>query len=93
MSRERRTIPVVRQSAASATDCPLAPPEHASVHARALHRACLILGGVQQLADHLKASVADVSRWLKGQDAMPEWAFLAAVEVILLNASGSGLAS
>src|SRR5438045_9597115 len=59
MSNERRTIPVVRQTASAAKDCPLAPPEHASVHARALHRACLILGGIRQLAERLEATEVD----------------------------------
>src|SRR5687767_15457691 len=52
MARERRTIPVVRRPAA-AKDCPLAPPEQASVFARTLHRACLIVGGIEQLAQQL----------------------------------------
>jgi hypothetical protein len=93
MSRERRTIPVMRQMSAAAKDCPLAPPEHASVYARALHRACLVLGGVEQLAKHLEASEADLSRWLRGEEPPPERAFLAAVEVVLLHAGDAGRAS
>lgn len=93
MSRERRTIPLVREASAAATNCPLAPPGHAGVHARALHRACLILGGVQQLADHLKVTVADVMLWLKGGERPPEPIFLAAVEVILLHAGAAGPAN
>jgi hypothetical protein len=91
--RERRTITLVREAAATAKDCPLAPPEHASVHARTLHRACLVLGGVQHLADHLKVSVADVSLWLKGEQRPPESTFLAAVEIVLLHASAVGRAT
>src|SRR4051794_41029063 len=60
MSRERRTIPLMRELSAAAKDCPLAPPEHASVYARTLHRACLVLGGIEQLAKHLEASDVDL---------------------------------
>jgi hypothetical protein len=93
MSRERRTIPVVRQISAAAKDCPLAPPEHASVYARTLHRACLVLGGVEQLAKHLEVSEADLRQWLRGEGLPPEQAFLAAVEVVLLHAGGVGRAN
>jgi len=93
MSKENRTIPVVRQTASAAKDCPLAPPEHASVYARTLHRACLILGGVEQLAERLKVSVADIRRWLKGEEAPPEEVFVGAVEIILLYAAEAGKAS
>ena len=90
MSRERRTIPLMRESSAAAKDCPPAPPEHASVYARTLHRACLVLGGVEQLAKHLEASDVDLRRWLRGEVQPPERVFLAAVEVVLLHAGGAG---
>jgi hypothetical protein len=93
MSRERRTIPLVREMSAAAKDCPLAPPEHASVHARTLHRACLVLGGVDQLARHLEVSDEDIRRWLRGEAPPPEQAFLAAVEIVLLHAGGMGRAN
>jgi hypothetical protein len=37
-------------------NCPVAPPPRVTVHTRVLHRACQIVGGVHQLARHLKVS-------------------------------------
>lgn len=93
MTEERRTIPLMRQSSAAARDCPLAPPEHASVHSRTLHRACLILGGVDQLAKHLGVPETELRHWMDGSLKAPEAAFLAAVEVLLLHATGKGPAN
>jgi hypothetical protein len=93
MSRERRTIPLMREMSAAAKDCPLAPPEHASVYARTLHRACLVLGGIEPLAKHLEASDADLRRWLRGEAQPPERIFLAAVEIVLLHAGSAGRAN
>jgi len=93
MSRERRTIPLMRERSAAAKDCPLAPPAHASVYARTLHRACLVLGGVEQLAKHLEVTDADLRRWLGGEEQPPERVFLAAVEIVLLHAGGQGRAN
>ena len=90
MTRARRTIPLMREMSGAAKDCPLAPPEHASAYARAMHRACLILGGVQYLAKHLKVSGEDLRRWMAGEEEPPEPVFLAAVEIILLYADGIG---
>ena len=83
----------MREMSAAAKDCPLAPPEHASVYARALHRACLVLGGVGQLAKHLEVSDENLRRWMRGKEQPPERAFLAAVEVVLLHAGGGGRAN
>lgn len=88
VSREHRTIPVLPQ--AGEKDCPLAPPQHASVYARTLHRACLILGSIETLAAHLQVTQADVRRWLADQDEPPHQVFLAAVEVVLLYAAAAG---
>jgi hypothetical protein len=93
MSSERRTIPVMRQSSARAQDCPLAPPEHASVRSRTLHRACLILGGVVQLAKHLGVPESDLRRWMTGDPGLPHEVFLRAVEVLILYVSGKGQSS
>ena len=90
MGRERRTIPVMRDMSAAARNCPLAPPQHASVYSRALHRACLIVGGVESLADRLKVPLADLQHWLRGEEVPPERAFLESVEIILLYAGGIG---
>src|SRR5882672_4835818 len=93
MSREHRTIPLMRERSAAAKDCPLAPPEHASVYARTLHRACLVLGGIAQLAKHLEVADVDLRRWLRGEEQPPERIFLAAVEIVLLHAGGQGRAN
>ncbi len=36
-----------------APDCPQAPAARESTYVRALHRACVILGGASQLAGHI----------------------------------------
>jgi hypothetical protein len=90
MARERRTIPLMGEHSAAARDCPLAPPEHSSVYSRALHRACLIVGGVEILGDRLSVDVEKLKHWMKGDEVPPETVFLACVEMILLYASGMG---
>ena len=90
MAAERRTIAVVRDLSAAARDCPLAPPGHASVQARTLHRACLIVGGARALAHQLSVSVAQVERWLTGGEPVPDGVFLRAVDIVLLYASDLG---
>lgn len=92
MARERRTIPVMQEQSTAIRDCPLAPPEHASVYSRALHRACLVVGGVDLLAQRLEVDVESLRGWLRGDEQPPERVFLACVEVILLYASGGGRA-
>lgn len=90
MTRERRTIPVVRESPGTGTECPLAPPAHATVYARTLHRACLVLGGILPLARHLQVTREEVRGWLVGDEVPPEAVFIAAVEVVLLHAEAAG---
>lgn len=90
MTRERRTIPLMRNLSAASGECPLAPPGHASVQSRTLHRACLIVGGAEMLAKQLEVSTAHVEGWLRGEQAVPERAFLHAVEIVLLHASNTG---
>jgi hypothetical protein len=84
---------VVGHSAGAAKDCPLAPPQHASVQARTLHRACLIIGGARELAERLEVPEEDIRRWLKGEESLPEKAFVAAIEIVLLYAAQAGKAS
>ena len=75
-------------------DCPIPASSPERTYARALHIACLLLGGLSELAAHLKASEAAVKRWIEGYDRPPESIFLAAVEVILLDTEKrTGLAS
>lgn len=56
---------------------------------RALHQACLMLGGPAQLAAHLQVSEYALNTWLEGREEPPESVFLAAVEIILLAAEKS----
>jgi hypothetical protein len=79
-------ICLMRISASAAADCPLAPPSRETTHVRALHRACLILGGLAQLASHLKVPDHALRSWLEGREEPPEAIFLAAVEILLLAA-------
>lgn len=76
----------MRAGAASSNDCPAARPGRKTTQARALHLACLALGGVAALARHLEATEAAVQTWLEGLEEPPASAFLAAVEVLLLDA-------
>jgi hypothetical protein len=76
----------MRTGASPAVDCPNPAPSRRTIYARTFHRACLLLGGVAQLAAQLRASEAAVRSWVEGIDEPPEASFLAAVEVLLLNA-------
>ena len=67
----------------AADDCPLAPPPRVTVHTRVLHRACQVLGGVEQLARHLKVPRATVHAWLEGEDMPPSSVFLQAVDLVV----------
>jgi len=73
-----------------APECPVAPPPRSTVFSRTLHRACLILGGVQPLAAHLKCLAEDLKRWMEGHEETPLEVFLAAVDVVLLHADSAG---
>lgn len=74
-------------------DCPIAPEARKSTYARTLHRACLIIGGVEQLAEHLGVAEHRLLLWLQGAEDPPYEVFLAAFEVILLNLDAPGPAS
>ena len=71
-------------------DCPSPPPARESTYARALHRACLILGGAEQLSRHLGVSESVLRTWLEGRDDPPQMVFLAAVEIVLLHLDSGG---
>jgi DNA-binding transcriptional regulator YdaS (Cro superfamily) len=49
-----------------------------------MHRACLILGGVEGLARHLGVAEPPLRRWMEGREEPPQMVFLAAIELILL---------
>lgn len=89
MSTDRRFIPL-RHAAPPGVDCPLAPPSHATVHSRALYRVCLIVGGIDKLAERLHASVEQVRTWMEGREPLPADAFEECVEVLLLYTSRKG---
>lgn len=80
----------MRTAASPKPDCPAAPPSRRTTAVRAIHRACVLLGGVAQLAAHLGLAEPEVRHWLDGEVEAPESAFLAAVEVILLSAEAPG---
>ena len=48
-----------------------------------LHRACQILGGLDQLAQHLRVSPVLLYNWLEGDDVPPSHIFLNAVDLVL----------
>ena len=83
MSRE----PDSRDVSVGGLSCPLAPPQHANVYSRALHRACLIVGGARKLASRLKVAEREIERWLMAVEQPPETVFVECVEIILLYAS------
>lgn len=70
--------------------CPSAPPAYASVQARTLHRACLIVGGLSALAARLESSASNLERWIADEEMPPEGLFLRCVEILLLYASDAG---
>jgi hypothetical protein len=71
-------------SVSARIDCPSPPPSRDTTYARTLHRACLILGGVDALARHLGVAEASLQKWLEGREEPPQMVFLAAIELILL---------
>lgn len=76
----------------SPADCPVAPPSRSTVFARTLHRACQVLGGMAQLAVHLRVLEDDLHRWMEAIEEPPLEVFLAAVDVVLLHADSAGRA-
>jgi hypothetical protein len=80
------------RAAAAKIDCPLPPPARKSTHARALHRACVILGGLPLLAQHLGVPEASLQAWLEGREEPPQMVFLAAIEIVLLHLEQGGRA-
>jgi hypothetical protein len=64
-------------------ECPVAPSPRVTVYTRVLHRACQIVGGVEQLAAHLRVSLPLLYRWLEGDDIPPSHVFLNAVDLVL----------
>ena len=71
-------------------DCPSPPPSRETTYARTLHRACLILGGVDGLAKHLGVPETSLRKWLEGREEPPQMVFLAAIEIVLLYLDKAG---
>jgi len=90
MTSGARMIPIMRSSAAAAADCPLAPPSRATTYVRTLHRACLIVGGLPALAKQLAVTELQLATWLRGEVEPPLHVFLAAVDIVLLDAQKTG---
>lgn len=63
--------------------CPEADAYRTNLYARAMHRACKELGGIDALAQHLGVSLLQVNDWLTGISQPPEKFFLQAVGVIV----------
>lgn len=70
-------------SAARKADCPVSPPARTSTCAKALHRACVVLGGAPELAARLQVPEPTLRAWMEGRGEPPEPVFLAAVEILL----------
>jgi len=90
MTNERKTI-FLTVGPKLPLECPLAPAPSASVQARALHRACLIVGGLDRLAKVLESTPAQVQAWIRDEAEIPEFVFRQAVEIMLLYGAKPGL--
>ena len=54
-----------------------------TLEARALQRACEILGSEKALSNHLKVPSAELQAWLRGTEIPPRHVFLRTVDLIL----------
>lgn len=89
MTRDQRTI-FLAVGPGRPIECPLSPPTHAAIQSRTLHRACLIVGGLDRLAAALERPRDHLERWIRGDEEAPEAVFRAAVEILLLYAAKPG---
>lgn len=89
MTRNHRTI-FLAVGPGRPVECPMSPPSHAAIQARTLHRACLIVGGLDRLAVALDRPREELERWILGDEETPEAVFRAAVEILLLHAARPG---
>ena len=79
----------MERPALNAIDCPPTSSSRATVYTRTLQRACEVLGGVEQLAAHLRVPASSLAHWIEGKEDPPLHVFLAAVDVVLLGAERS----
>lgn len=77
---------------AARVECPQPPPSRKTTQARAMHRACIIVGGVDALAQQLAVTEASLQMWLEGREDPPQMVFLACVEIVLLHVDQGGRA-
>ncbi len=54
-----------------------------TVYVRTLQKAAELAGGRKKLARHLRVPLADLERWLAGDEAPPAATFLRAVDLVL----------
>jgi hypothetical protein len=80
-------------AAKKADDCPMAPPARRTTYAKALHRACVMLGGASELATRLAVPESSLRDWMEGRNEPPEAVFLAVVELLLLHLEQPGRAN
>ena len=76
----------MRAGAHPADDCPPARPGRRTTQSRTRQIASVRLRGVASLAARLAVPEAAVRGWIDGSDAPPQPIFLAAVDLILLDA-------
>ena len=74
-------------------DCPMAPPARRTTYAKALHRACVVMGGASELANRLAVPESSLRDWMEGRNEPPEAVFLSAVELLLLHLEQPGAAN
>lgn len=53
------------------------------IHSRALRRAAELLGGTQELCDHLQVPAGAMRRWLEDSDTPPAGIFFRVVDLIV----------
>jgi hypothetical protein len=87
------TIISMMETQKSTAGCPVPLPSLRTVYARTLHRACEALGGIEQLATHLKVAAAAIALWVEGWEEPPLDVFLGAVDIVLLHIAETGPAS
>jgi hypothetical protein len=71
-------------------ECPHPIPSRETTPARALHCACVILGGLERAGAHFGMPVEELRPMMEGKTAVPEPVFLAALEILLLHLEGAG---
>lgn len=63
--------------------CPQADAGRTTLYSRALHHACVRLGGIHQFAVYIDVPEWRLEAWLQGREEVPMEVFLRAVDVIV----------